>query len=592
MVYDIFDLSHPGNANSPPRVSVFDATIKNGVVRYPAYDDPPYVGSTRRNSPMLAELIEFGRIHNLRAEPGFKPKRIAWLVELRADGSFLTLYPTYTDAKKREAREFGRCPDLSQPEIKRGGSGCRHFLADNVAVVTLFPADEVDDKLRAKHAYFRRMMDDASSSIDTLKPVAAFLGNEEALEQLRADLLQQKAKPTENITFAVDSRILVDGTDWHPWWRKFRCALGDVNKKSTKASTPATKMICLATGELVEPALTHPKIEGLSDVGGLATGDALVSFKQDSFCSFGLEQAQNCVVSEETAADYRAALNHLIRNQSERLGKSRTVYWLDTATQFPDAQNPVKYVVHGADEDEDEEEEAVTPEERQRALEEVTTDRAKKIMQRIKTGASTVLLKSNFFVMTLSGASGRVMVRDWMQGPLADFAAAADAWFDDLAICHRGRQGLAPRPKFMAVAGATVRDLKELASPTVAGLWRSAMLNMPVPEQVLPMVLRRVMLDIVNDETPRHARLGLLKVYLIRNRGDEYMEPYLNEEHPSPAYQAGRLLAVLADLQREALGNVGAGVVQRYYGAASATPALVLGGMIRNAQHHIKALGN
>lgn len=70
------------------------------------------------------------------------------------------------------------------------------------------------------------------------------------------------------------------------------------------------------------------------------------------------------------------------------------------------------------------------------------------------------------------------------------------------------------------------------------------------------------------------------------------MEPYLNEDHPSPAYQAGRLLAVLADLQYAALGDVGASVVQRYYGAASATPALVLGGMMRNAQHHVKALGN
>jgi CRISPR-associated protein Csd1 len=43
------------------------------------------------------------------------------------------------------------------------------------------------------------------------------------------------------------------------------------------------------------------------------------------------------------------------------------------------------------------------------------------------------------------------------------------------------------------------------------------------------------------------------------------MSPYLNEENPHPAYQCGRLLAVLADLQRAALGDVGAGVVQNYY---------------------------
>ena len=36
-------------------------------------------------------------------------------------------------------------------------------------------------------------------------------------------------------------------------------------------------------------------------------------------------------------------------------------------------------------------------------------------------------------------------------------------------------------------------------------------------------------------------------------------------------------MALLAAIQEVALGDVGAGVVQRYYAAASTTPALVLG---------------
>ena len=65
------------------------------------------------------------------------------------------------------------------------------------------------------------------------------------------------------------------------------------------------------------------------------------------------------------------------------------------------------------------------------------------------------------------------------------------------------------------------------------------------------------------------------------------MTAYLNPEHPNPAYHCGRLLAVLARLQRDALGDVGAGVVQRYYSAASQTPGLVLGRLVRNAQNHL-----
>jgi len=68
------------------------------------------------------------------------------------------------------------------------------------------------------------------------------------------------------------------------------------------------------------------------------------------------------------------------------------------------------------------------------------------------------------------------------------------------------------------------------------------------------------------------------------------MEPILNEDHPDPAYQCGRLLAMLAAVQHRALGDVGAGVVQRYYAAASATPALVLGRLTRTAQFHLDKL--
>lgn len=65
------------------------------------------------------------------------------------------------------------------------------------------------------------------------------------------------------------------------------------------------------------------------------------------------------------------------------------------------------------------------------------------------------------------------------------------------------------------------------------------------------------------------------------------MTAYLNPDHPVAAYHCGRLMAVLAELQYAALGDVGAGVVQRYYAAASQTPGLILGRLIRNAQNHL-----
>ena len=68
------------------------------------------------------------------------------------------------------------------------------------------------------------------------------------------------------------------------------------------------------------------------------------------------------------------------------------------------------------------------------------------------------------------------------------------------------------------------------------------------------------------------------------------LRPLLNENHPDPAYQCGRLMAVMAQLQRRALGDVGAGLIQRYYAAASSTPALVLGRLTRTSQFHLNKL--
>lgn len=68
------------------------------------------------------------------------------------------------------------------------------------------------------------------------------------------------------------------------------------------------------------------------------------------------------------------------------------------------------------------------------------------------------------------------------------------------------------------------------------------------------------------------------------------MTAYLNPDHPAPAYHCGRLLAVFANLQRAALGDVGAGVVQRYYAAASQTPGLMLGRLTANARNHLGKL--
>ena len=54
------------------------------------------------------------------------------------------------------------------------------------------------------------------------------------------------------------------------------------------------------------------------------------------------------------------------------------------------------------------------------------------------------------------------------------------------------------------------------------------------------------------------------------------------------AYLLGRLFAVLEKAQLDALGSINATIKDRFYGAASATPATVFPRLLKLTQHHIE----
>lgn len=64
----------------------------------------------------------------------------------------------------------------------------------------------------------------------------------------------------------------------------------------------------------------------------------------------------------------------------------------------------------------------------------------------------------------------------------------------------------------------------------------------------------------------------------------------INTENPSKAYQTGRLMAVYARIQAAALGDVNAGVVEKYYTSACTSPALVIGRLATMSQYHLSKI--
>lgn len=516
---------------------------------------------------MLELLADYARRNKLPG-PGFKAKTVRWAIVCDAKGCFSEVVELGdTGQPRNKGRVFPRCPDLSNAEMNAGGVAKSHFLVDAAEVVALY-GDKADDekvKVKAKHDYFISRLHDASKVMPELEKLALLLESDVQMKKLRQRLESSRVKGSEKVTFQIGGAFPVESEDWHDWWQRYRASL---------ASDAGRKMVCLVSGRVAPAVLTQPAIDGLRDVGG-SMGPVLVGFDKDAFGSYGLKQSENAAVSEASAYQYRAALNELIANHSRRLAGAKVVHWFKAKVK--DEDDPLSWL----------EEPPGTEERRAQHL-------ARELLESIADGRRPGLPDNHYYALTLSGAGGRVMVRDWMEGRFEELAASIGQWFEDLSVVHREGGRLAPDPKFLAVMGATVRELDDLPPPFVATMWRVAVRGEPIPQAALAQAFARTKVDIIKDESFNHARMGLMKAYFVRRareaKKEEDMKPYLNEEHPSPAYHCGRLMAVLAKLQQAALGDVGAGVVQRYYAAASSTPALVLGRLVRGGQFHLNKL--
>lgn len=526
---------------------------------------------------MLQRLVDYAATHLAESEPGFKSREVRWSVELAADGRFLNVLPL-GDGKR--GQEMGRCPDMHG--MNAGGRA--HFLVESCQFVSLLTkgGEPPDAKTLKRQAYFIGLLRQAADAVPLLAPIADLLANSEQVAEVRKVLAAHKAKPTDWMCWRIVGRDPRDLPEVQGWWRNWR-------QVDLRGVTPEPEldlggvvpaegtMLCLLTGKTVRPLATHPKITGLSGVGGLAMGDVMVGFDKASFGSYGLEQSASAAMGAEAVQYYVDGLNDLIRHHSRKLANALVAHWYKEAV-VPD-DDPLAFLM-GMESEENSEAAA------QGAV--------RRLLDAIRSGQRSDLGDNRYYALTLSGAAGRVMVRDWMEGRFEDLAEHIAAWFTDLAIVARDGHGLAHDPKFMAVCGALVRDLKDLPAPTAATLWRVAVQGLPIPRSLLAQALARLRSERVDKDQPpiNHARMGLIRAYFVRLKpgGDATMTAYLNPDHPAPAYHCGRLLAVFANLQRAALGDVGAGVVQRYYAAASQTPGLILGRLVANSRNHLGKL--
>ena len=504
--------------------------------------------------------------------PGWSAEPIGAVLELDADGTARRALAWLDERGKRPRPE--RVPKW----FSRSGNGSTpNFLWDNAAYA-LGLGDKEAGKTARDHAAFRalhlRELDgDADPGLAALR---AFV-ERWAPDQDRPPGLDDKL-----LGFSIAFRLRGDDRLLH----ERPAARAQVERLRT-AGAPGTAGFCLVRGARLPLVRLHPKIKG---VDGTASAEVpLVSFNRDAFTSYGFEQGYNAPTSGAAAFRYGAALNALLtrggRNRL-RIGDASVAFWADASAYdaalaeqaaaaaedvFAAAFNDAPPVATDA-------QQAASV---RGALEVAAEGRA------VAGLTPAVLGGVAFHVLGLAPNAARLSVRYWIVGAFARFADALDAHAAALAIQPKPWGAKPPSVARMLVRTTAVQEKFENVPNGLAGeVMRAVLTGAPYPRTWLAAAVIRLR---AGDDPGRGWHAAAIKACLTRIEGEPPVLACIDPDNPSVAYQLGRLFAVLESAQREANAGrrINAGIADRYYGSASATPSRVFPTLMRGARTHI-----
>jgi CRISPR-associated protein Csd1 len=542
---------------------------------------------------MLNRLVEYGQ--KLVTPLGYGPQDIKWMIVINKKGEFKDLLPLGEDPKK-EGWKGGHFPsvpaypqNLKQSKTKRVSD----FLWETFQTVALFGCEE-DTKYKAKHEFFKKLIEIASEKDKFLEPITLFFKKDSSLERLREKLsskegLENTDKCCFGILSASASEIIntLESDSWKPFWDDYFSKLS-LDKRSNGKNEKDLKP-SLLDGKCITPALVHNKIKNLGGVGGRSKGDSLISFDKNAFCSFGLKQGANAPLSQESAKAYVEGLNHLILHNSRTLHGVKYIYWYKTPVEKEN--DPLSFL-----------------DSRDGIADAMSAEASfAKLLDGIRSGKRVELSGNQFYLLILSGNLGRVIIRTWLESTVGEIVENINSWFSDLNIVstwgeYKPSPGISKildvlkKPKKRDGREKPKEDSTGLPTNIVGQLFISALQGGPIPEALHWASLNRFKMNLYTRKKGRDNDwvttncMSILKIWIRRNKGMKEINDKLNESIDSDAYHCGRLMAVYEAIQRESNKDVSVGVVERYYAAASVTPGLILGKLAKLSNYHLSQL--
>jgi len=296
------------------------------------------------------------------------------------------------------------------------------------------------------------------------------------------------------------------------------------------------------------------------------TGASLVSFNEVAYESYGKKKGANAPITVEGEFKSSTALKFLLRSKVQRIriGDAITVFWAERESRL---ETLFGQVLNPSYEDD------------------AAAISVQKFLQAISQGTFPNDIEKDenlrFYILGFSLNKSRLALRFWHVCSVGELMSRFRDHFSNLEM-ERSERDI-QFPGVWHLLKETARETKNI-SPVMGGaLTRSILTGANYPQNLFQGVIGRIRAD----QRINYLRTAILKAVLVRNHKKE-VPMALDKDRREIAYLLGRLFAVLEKAQLDALGKVNSTIKDRFFSAASATPASVFPRLIRLSQHHIE----
>ena len=529
------------------------------------------------------------------ATPGLEVKPIHWVIVIREDGSFVRLKDLKDPSdKKSKGQDYlvpaglkrsGKCPPAQPFWDNR-----KYILGYEESAEGVSPCtDRLEDFKRVMAEIAEHYPDNAS-----FKAVCRFydhyLGAETPLPE---EAHAERILASDWMTFQLqgDTELLATQDDAY-------------DLAAQAYSTEDNLGRCLITGEEKPLAAFHARIVA----PGSQAGATIASFNDPAYLSYGKKQGENAPISKYASFAHTTALNELLRNEQTRytLGDISYVFW-NSDLDDPSINETFRTVTFEGVRDDDTQEQSDTDDEQPKRKGKSKkkapnpTQDTYKVLEQFKT------IRGNrgqgehwedarqFYVLGLT-AGGRITIKYWQQGTVSEIFDRVYQHLVDMNIISWDGFVDEENPPLRSLYGI----VKSVSTPSKSSTFAMNLVQ-SIVESILsgnpyPMTLQQACVNrITQERTVSELRAAILKGCINRKariyKQLRELDMALDKQNDNIAYLAGRLFAVLEQIQQASLGKgVNATIRDRFYASASTRPNMVMGRLIALSNHHLSKL--